>query len=120
MYEHSAFFVEEMRNIVGFDNVYISTAPSLLFGCAGAKISWLYKKLQIPINKIMIGSAKELMANHETLLIDDRDSNVNKFVLAGGRAVLFPRVWNSRYAEALAYSPLNIVLNVISEVKCYI
>lgn len=35
------------------------------------------------------------MAKSGAILIDDYDVNVNKFVTAGGHAVLFPQPWNA-------------------------
>lgn len=42
---------------------------------------------------------KQLLAKPSTLLIDDNDRNVDLFKLAGGRAILFPQIWNSNHGQ---------------------
>lgn len=44
-------------------------------------------------------SHKQLLAKPSALLIDDSDKNCEQFVAAGGRAILFPQLWNSNHAE---------------------
>lgn len=43
---------------------------------------------------------KSSLAGPGVILIDDADHEVEAFRAAGGSAVLFPRRWNSRHAEA--------------------
>jgi len=40
---------------------------------------------------------KYLLAASDRLLIDDNDRNVEKFREAGGKAILFPQIWNANY-----------------------
>jgi hypothetical protein len=43
---------------------------------------------------------KSLYAKPTTLLIDDKDENVDEFYKAGGNAILIARPWNSRWKDA--------------------
>lgn len=53
-----------------------------------------------------LSPAKEEFAHPGAVLVDDKESNVARFIEAGGRAVLWPAPWNANrgmiYAEALA------------------
>lgn len=72
----------------------ISTAPIMDPECVQAKIEWLYTHYGVIMTNIMVGSQKHLMANPNTLLIDDNPSNVQKFLAYGGKAVLIKKPWN--------------------------
>lgn len=81
--------------------VIFATSPNLDSETPSAKVRWLRKHgLMSPLwNDYMIGPHKHLMANKQTILIDDSDSNVEKFRAAGGNAILFPQPWNERKAD---------------------
>ena len=73
----------------------VATSPSRNPQCASQKIEWMRKHFDRPqFTDYMIGSRKELMASQKTLLIDDSDTNVEKFINADGIAYLFPQHWN--------------------------
>lgn len=83
-------FVETL----GLDNFVITTSPTMDPECVQAKLDWLYKHFNILMTNVMVGSRKELMAKSGMTLIDDSLSNVAKFKLHGGNALLFPQPWN--------------------------
>jgi hypothetical protein len=79
------------------DEWLIMSAPSdSPYGYAGKKI-WVDEYLQpyaaSPI-KLQVGEDKYLLANENTLLIDDCDANVDMFRLRKGNAITFPQPWN--------------------------
>jgi len=84
-------FVNDLCNI---GDVYLATSPTLAPQCASGKMLWIQDRLPKLGRKFMIGSAKELMARPDSILVDDREANCQKFVVAGGQAVLVPRPWN--------------------------
>lgn len=45
--------------------------------------------------KVIACSQKWLLAHPKAMLIDDNEDTVNKFYQNGGKAILFPRTWNS-------------------------
>jgi hypothetical protein len=77
----------------------IATSPSRDPGCLSQKVHWLRLHLGKKFTGYMVGSRKFLMANPRNLLIDDNDANVDNFRAHGGKAILFPALWNSRHAE---------------------
>lgn len=52
----------------------------------------------------VITAEKHLLASPDRILIDDCEENVNRFREAGGRAILFPRPWNSWRAKSDEWS----------------
>jgi excisionase family DNA binding protein len=75
--------------------VTIATSPSEHPLCAAQKMRWCQEHLGLSASQVMIGSRKYLMAQRNTLLIDDLDPNVRKFRAAGGKAVCVPSNWNT-------------------------
>ncbi len=58
--------------------------------------AWLGKYTR----RTLLGDCKHACAHKGALLIDDSDEQVERFRQAGGWAILLPRAWNSRHAEA--------------------
>lgn len=84
--------------------VTISTSPSLNPDCIPQKLKWLERILGVKSDKVMFGGRKYLMARPDNLLIDDYPRNTEKFIAAGGRAVLIPSSWNT---EGLCYEMVD-------------
>lgn len=58
---------------------------------------WLWIKNNLPKfykRTIITQVPKSLLAQPDTLLIDDKDENIEGFVQAGGLGILVPRPWN--------------------------
>lgn len=69
----------------------------------GGKMMWLEKQLPVYSNRVILipfGVPKSLLARPDTLLIDDKDKNIDEFVAAGGQGILVPRPWNRAYKQA--------------------
>lgn len=84
---------------VGAANIGVLTSPCDTDGCTDGKRDWVARHLPEYKRRLFVGSAKELFAGKNKVLIDDHDANVDKFVAAGGRALLVPRPWNRRRDE---------------------
>lgn len=82
-------------NVIGLDRCCILTSPCDTAGCTDGKRDWIKKHLPYFKKRVLIGSCKEFLASPDTLLIDDRDENIAKFLEHGGQAFTFPRPWNS-------------------------
>lgn len=93
-----------------FAPVTISSSPSLNPRCIPDKLEWLNKHLGVKSDSCMFGGRKYLMAKPDTLLIDDYPKNVEKFIEAGGKAVLVPSSWNT---EDLSFD--KVVAAIIKE-----
>jgi 5'(3')-deoxyribonucleotidase len=82
------------ENCVGEENVFIFTKPIRDGECYAGKFDWVEKHFPSYVDRLIIGSHKEIAANRESLLIDDNEDNVNRFLGEGGVAFLIPRPWN--------------------------
>jgi 5'(3')-deoxyribonucleotidase len=84
--------------------VTILTSPSIAPSCLEGKVRWLHRHFPKVNGRhfmdYLIGNQKHLLAQPRRVLIDDADSNVESFRAAGGKAILFPQVWNSNHAIA--------------------
>lgn len=96
-------YCHDILNIVesrfGRENVTILTSPTASGYCSGGKHEWLINNLPEYKRKFLIGPPKEKIAGPGKLLVDDRDTNVEKFA-EKGVGILFPRLWNKRYEIA--------------------
>ena len=73
----------------------VATSPCRDYDCYSGKVEWLEKHLDLNYTQdAMIGSRKYLMANRDTILIDDSGRNCNKFIEYGGHSILFPATYN--------------------------
>ena len=93
-----------VEDMFGRDNIVIATTPSPNHGCWDGKRRWIKKHLPKHYHQVehqMFGARKWMMANHETILVDDFDSNIKKFAATrGGHVCHVPRLWNSLYTMA--------------------
>ncbi len=58
------------------------------------KKQWIYSVFGENFDSFFLGVPKHQLAARDAVLIDDSDANVEAFVAAGGRAILFPQPWN--------------------------
>ena len=89
---------EILRAIGGWfnvENIYLLTTPMPNPESSTGKVLWVRDNLPEFIKRtILICAPKSLLARPDTLLIDDKDENVEGFQKAGGNAILVPRPWN--------------------------
>ena len=89
------FILNSVVEKFGFDNIYLLTAPMPNPGSWTGKFLWVRRNLPCFENRIIITQApKSLFAGPDTLLIDDKDENIEGFRAAGGQAFLINRPWN--------------------------
>jgi len=81
---------------VGKDNVYLWTTPCECDGCYDGKRDWLKKHFhnRYQMRQLIAGPAKFIGASRFKVLVDDSDSNIEKFAKVGGHTILVPRLWN--------------------------
>lgn len=65
---------------------------------AQGKLMWLQKHLGTQADRYCLTPHKYLLANPNSILIDDCEANIQAFNTAGGRAILFPSQGNSLYS----------------------
>lgn len=92
---------EEIVKYFNVEQIYILTNPVVGgAGTATGKMLWVEKHLPEFVKRIIITQApKGLLAKPNTLLIDDNDSYVEEFIVAGGDAILVPRPWNKLHKD---------------------
>lgn len=95
--------VTEAACLVGEKNVYLLTSPWDTEGCRDGKADWVKRHLPDYYRRLLIGSPKEACSYPGSVLLDDSEVNCRTFagVKNPGRAVLVPRPWNARHAEAI-------------------
>lgn len=95
-------WAEAVLDMVGelTEDWYIVTAPSMCPTSYAGKVRWIKSRMGPRFNRFILTRHKHVLAGPGTVLIDDRDRNVNEFSEAGGRGVLFPRINNSQHAWA--------------------
>lgn len=82
---------------VGTGNICFLSSPCQIDGCVDGKMDWCHRNLAPRYyRKIFLGSAKEMLAHKNAVLIDDSDVNIAEFKKYGGRGILVPRPWNER------------------------
>lgn len=99
------------------EQVYLVTRPMPNPGSYTGKAFWVQKHLPKYSKRLIITQApKSLLAKPDTLLIDDKDENVDEFVKAGGKAILVPRPWNELHGWA--DETYQVVKNSLGNLKC--
>ena len=87
--------LEAIMNTLGLEKVFFLTTPMPNIESPTGKWMWVRDNLPIYLKRTIITQApKSLLARPDTLLIDDKDENVEGFQKAGGNAILVPRPWN--------------------------
>lgn len=104
---------EEFLNTIASDGEYwgiLSTPLYLDSGTSHKCIEGKMKALEILLGKekarehTLLGKSKYLCANRNTILIDDKNENVEQFRSWGGNAILYPRPWNTRSEVFLSFA----------------
>ena len=80
--------------------------------CAAGKMDWLERH---GLKRYLIGPAKDTCAHSGSVLIDDWDQNCEDFAQAGGRGILFPRIWNPLHG--LKDDPMAYVRRQLKELS---
>jgi 5'(3')-deoxyribonucleotidase len=96
--------------------ITFATSPAIDSKCPSEKVEWLRENNFMDKNRAnyMIGGEKWLMAKSGAVLIDDSDSNVEKFIENGGKAILYPQPWNKLRHTT---KPSDKIVHVISSLE---
>jgi len=91
------------------DDWHIVTSPSYLPCSYSGKIKWLKNWFGDKFNRFAITPHKEIFAQENVILIDDRWKNIREFRESGGIGILFPSQGNLLHSRS--EFPLNYLLN---------
>ena len=78
---------------------------------AAGKVQWIEREMPAYAHRYFLGAAKDFLAHQGVLLIDDKDSNVDKFREEGGYAFLLPRPWNRDHGKNAVLSLIDFLDN---------
>ena len=73
---------------------YLVSSPSRDPSSYVGKLNWIAQYFGATFNKFILTQHKHLLARRDTLLVDDKEDNIEKFRKYGGLSVLFPSVGN--------------------------
>jgi 5'(3')-deoxyribonucleotidase len=78
-------------------DVVFLTSGAYVPSCLSGKLKWLQMRFGRDFQGYVMTARKHLLAKPGTILIDDYEANVLAFQNHGGRAVLFPQIWNRNH-----------------------
>lgn len=94
-YPEALDLINLCERVVGRDQLAILTSPSLSPYCVTGKRKWVKARWPWLEKNMIFTSAKRFLARGTSILIDDRDKNLEDWQEAGGLAIQYPRPWNS-------------------------
>ena len=99
--------------------VVFLTSPSWDPDALAGKLEWLQRFMKKKdFRDYIMTNLKELLAGSDTVLIDDRLENCEKFRAAGGKAILFPAAWQGRSEDDIWGALPAVLDNVERLVNC--
>jgi hypothetical protein len=112
---------------VGEDRVAVLTSPVNTLGCLDGKRDWLAKHfpdlpmlLSVRSKHGKATPPKEFCATPNSILVDDYDENIRKWIDAGGLGFLYPRRWNSLFEyERRGVAELQGMLQATLHLDCF-
>lgn len=112
-YPYMREFVDLLEEHFGPENICLLSAPIETRGCIDGKRDWIAEHLPDYKWRCQFGWAKQFCASPNSVMIDDRESNIIKFKKAGGHTFLVPGAWNNRFQE----HPLEALKEWIAALK---
>jgi rfaE bifunctional protein nucleotidyltransferase chain/domain len=107
--------LEVVTQAGGAENVWICSSPTHESSSPMGKLRWIEKHLDDRwARRYVFTPHKGLLARPGTILIDDSDEVVRNFEAAGGRAILVPRPWNSKWGWNVSWLSDGIKVNLHS------
>lgn len=94
--------------MVGKENTFFLSTPWHNNGCCDGKRRWVDKNYPGYLKRTFLGSHKWIAAFPGSLLIDDKDDNIEEFKKYGGGGLLIPRPWNKRCDEVKEDGSIDI------------
>jgi 5'(3')-deoxyribonucleotidase len=73
---------------------YIVSDPCNFKYAAYQKLLWLQRRLGKNFDRLILTKHKHLLANKDSILIDDKDKNIDEFGQHGGIGIIFPTLHN--------------------------
>ncbi len=102
--------------LVGINNIYLASRPTLNPESASGKTRWVQDNLPQFTQRLILIQDKYRLATPQSMLIDDSSINCQEFREVGGHAFLMPRPWNGHDEMSLLdlSEGLRIALMVVA------
>ncbi|MBN1663964.1 MAG: hypothetical protein JW943_10215 [Deltaproteobacteria bacterium] len=112
------WYPELMNSLSRMGKVIFLTSGAYAPWSLSGKLKWLQYRFGHDFQSYIFTSAKYLLANPRSILIDDYENNVDEFRQNGGKAILFPQIWNRNYeiTDRIGYT-LESVTRTIREIQ---
>ena len=100
------WFAEMLKSLQAIGDVTFLSSGTYSPWSLSGKLKWLQTRFGTAFQDYIFTASKHLLANSHSILIDDYEENVTGFQRHGGKAVLFPQIWNRNHgiAEKLEYT----------------
>ena len=86
---------------------YIVTSPSSNRLSWSGKLQWIHDHFGSQFDRVVFTAHKYLLANPQSILVDDRQETIERFMDYGGRGITFPSRHN--YLHLYAVDPVGYV-----------
>ena len=99
----------------------ILSDPGRFYRSVEGKIEWLQKNLSKynlrgkGFEDFLFGPNKDFAASSDAILIDDNEKKIDDFIKAGGKGIIFPRIWNRNHQYSK--DPLSYTLIALRQFK---
>ena len=114
--EEYSWFWELYNKLKERGDVVFCTSPSWDPNCHKGKLEWLHDRFGRSFRDYIFTNRKFYVAKDNTILIDDNDQQCEDFVAHGGKAVLFPQLWNKTHGNPYAqFEKVRYVMDVLKE-----
>lgn len=97
--KEASAIIELALTHAGKDNVHLLTKLSTP-ACAAGTLAWVQNNYPFLAERVHMCHQKEVLARHDSILIDDNVHNCEKFKSEGGMAIVVPKPWNRMYGAA--------------------
>lgn len=117
-HEEGKALLAGLEEAFGSDSTFlVSTAVDFPDGCETGKRRWIRDNAPTYLHRHAFTPSKHMMAYPGSVLLDDKNENVDAFVAARGGAVLVPRPWNRRRRECDRHGCFDVEKIVLEAVR---
>lgn len=106
------WYTQLICSLLEIGEVVFLTSGTYAPGSLSGKLIWLQHRFGQDFQSYVFTAKKYLLANPESILIDDYELNVTEFRQHGGKAVLFPQIWNS---NCMIHNKLEFTLQSVEQ-----
>ncbi len=106
MYPYATQLINMLYSIDGIQ-LFFCSSPGPDYHSSSGKVQFLRKNDFLQHNNYILTQHKYLLANKDTLLIDDSYTNCKSFIENGGNSIIWPQLWNIDYCDRHMYEDMQ-------------